>query len=171
MDEFRFVLFATVDSISGLVSGIGIGTANIVATDMNNPDNSDTVAVSVVLGPATITLTPVSATIEVNDTTTVITSTDLPPSVDGTLNWTSSDESFATVTQAGVVTGHSKGMVTITATLAIDATIQGTTTISVQEAVTVLVTPSNTELEVNENSTVFGTSNRRNGYSCNLECL
>ena len=140
---------ATVNS-SGLVSGVGIGTANIVATDINDSDNSDTVAVSVVLGSRTITLTPVSPIIDVNETTTVITSTDLPPSVDGTLNWTSSDESFATVTQAGVVTGHSKGMVTITATLAIDATIQGTTTISVQEAVTVLVTPSNTELEVNE---------------------
>ena len=32
-------------SPSGLVSGVGIGTANIVATDINDPDNSDTVAV------------------------------------------------------------------------------------------------------------------------------
>ena len=141
---------ATVNS-SGLVSGIGIGTANIVATDINDSDNSDTVVVSVVLGSRTITLTPVSPTIDVNEATTIITSTDLPPSVDGTLNWTSSNESFATVTQAGVVTGHSQGSVNITATLAIDATIQGMTTISVENGViTVLVTPPNTVLEVNE---------------------
>jgi len=88
--------------------------------------------------PSSVSLNKTSTTITVGGTET-LTATISPAVVaDNTITWTSSDETVATVTSAGVVTGVKAGTATITATTHNDKT--ATCEVTVAPAVTYTVT-------------------------------
>ena len=113
---------ATVDA-NGLVTPIWAGTAVITATATNGTEfTSDdktatcTVTVSAV-SVSGITLNNTTLTLIAEGETCTLTATVTPDNVSyGTVVWTSSDESVATVSASGVVTPLAEGTATITAT-------------------------------------------------------
>jgi uncharacterized protein YjdB len=104
-------------SSAGVVTGVGVGTASIIATA-----GSKTGQVTVTVSPppvASVRITPSTATVTIGATTQLSAAT-LDASgatLSGrTVTWTTSDGTKATVSQAGVVTGITAGTVTISAT-------------------------------------------------------
>lgn len=79
---------------------------------VQTPDSISDAAVISVDG---IEVTPSTASVNVGDTTT-LTATLSPSGATGTITWASSDDSVATVSSSGVVTGVAAGTATITAT-------------------------------------------------------
>jgi uncharacterized protein YjdB len=107
---------ATVNA-TGVVTGIATGTASITAKTIDgNFTASSAITVSSI--PVTsITVSPVSATINGIGGTTALITTVLPANATNkTVNWSSSNPLVATVSQSGVVTGVSFGTAIITAT-------------------------------------------------------
>ena len=113
-------------SEEGVVSAIGVGTANITATFTSDDGIvlSDEISVSVAGNENAIVLIEVSSD---NGLTVIAPGEELQlngvalnasgiqvPSGSELLEWTSSDENVATVDQEGLVTGVSNGEVTIT---------------------------------------------------------
>lgn len=84
-----------------------------------------------------VTVTPSSLTLDLYSGPTEGT---LSASVSGTgsfsqgVNWTSSDDSIASVSTTGAVTAHAKGTVTITATSKSDSTVSGTASVTVNDS-------------------------------------
>ena len=101
---------ATVNG-NGLINAVSPGTAVITAS-LGNASASCTVTVTAF----TLTLNKTSASLPVGGTTT-LTATVNPSYSGDVISWSSSDDSIATVSSSGVVTGHSAGNATITATL------------------------------------------------------
>ncbi|HPY80169.1 MAG TPA: endonuclease, partial [Bacilli bacterium] len=81
-----------------------------------------------VTAPNTITLSPSTPTIAVSQSVTLNVAVDTGSS---SVNWTSSNNSVATVSN-GVVTGVAAGTATITATSTLDTSVKGTATITVK---------------------------------------
>jgi len=113
--------FATVNSSSGLVSGVAVGTATITATSEGKSGKS---AVTVVAGTpapvATVTVTPNPASVAVGGTvqlTATLKDANGNTLTGRTVAWTTSNASFATVNSGtGLVSGVAAGSATITAT-------------------------------------------------------
>ena len=141
---------ATVDS-TGLVTGIGAGTAEIIATSASDSTLSDTLEITV---PAP-TVTGVS--IDGNYSIWVGHTDPFSATVTGTnasqtVKWTSSDEAVATVDSiTGVVRGVAEGTVTITATSAVDNTQTASKTIAIIPVQTNNIAPS-AEIELTATS-------------------
>jgi alpha-tubulin suppressor-like RCC1 family protein len=100
-------------STTGLATSRGTGTARIIAQSGAVADTAD---VSVTQVVTAIVVDPTQATIETGDTVRVSAQArdargTAVPGV--TLTWSSTDESVATVTQAGLVTGVGAGTATI----------------------------------------------------------
>ena len=118
---------ATVDA-NGNVTAVGVGTATITATDTNSSDDtSDDLTATCEVKVLNIDVT--SVTLSQNETTLftggtiTLTPTVLPANaMNKTVTWTTSDATVATVSSAGVVTGHKFGTATITATNGTDDT-------------------------------------------------
>ncbi|MDD2648101.1 MAG: Ig-like domain-containing protein [Eubacteriales bacterium] len=106
---------ATVSS-SGKVKAVGIGTAVITATSNNGVSSSCTVVVS----PITLTKATIASSKSVKLGKTASLKVTFKPSnaSDKSVTWTSSNESVATVSASGVVTGIAKGTAVITMTTA-----------------------------------------------------
>ena len=108
----------TVD-YKGRVIGVGYGEATITARSKMHQDISATYNVKVPApkkNPTAISFEESSYEVTVGETTTIL-ATFSPDGVTETgLSWTSSDNTKATVTSSGVVTGVAEGTVTITAT-------------------------------------------------------
>jgi uncharacterized protein YjdB len=112
---------ATVNSGTGLVSGVAVGSATITAT---SEGKSGTSAVTVVAGTpapvATVTVTPNPASVAVGATvqlTATLKDANGNTLTGRTVAWTTSNASFATVNAStGLVTGVAAGSATITAT-------------------------------------------------------
>jgi len=104
---------ATVDG-NGVVTGAGAGTTTITATHSES-GLSDTCMITVVeiVNKQELDITQTSVDIYKNATTTLALSAN-SPTID--ITWTSSDQSVATVSSSGVVTGVAGGTATITAT-------------------------------------------------------
>ena len=102
----------TVDASTGEVEGLALGEATVTATMSGGETASATVTV-VPVRLEDFSLTPGSATIGI-DSTVQIVATPVPANTTY-FNpvWSSSDESVATVTQTGLVTGISIGTATI----------------------------------------------------------
>ena len=82
------------------------------------------------VAPATVTVSPSTASIEVGATTDLGVTVG-PTGAPQTVSWTSSAPSVATVDQDGIVTGVSAGSATITARSTVDTSKTGTAAITV----------------------------------------
>jgi len=111
---------ATVSS-AGLVTPVAPGTANITATSGSVTSTAPSV-VTVIKAPAvlkTITLSPLTANLNVGSATQQLTATTLDQygsSIAATLTWASSNKGVATVSSTGLVTPIAAGTTNITAT-------------------------------------------------------
>ena len=107
---------ATVNG-SGLVTGVGAGSATIMAT---SEGQSGTAAITVAIVPvASVTVSPASANVTVGQTVQL---TATPRDANGSplagrvVAWGSSNTAAATINGSGLVTGVGAGSATITAT-------------------------------------------------------
>ncbi|GHV65841.1 hypothetical protein FACS1894199_07660 [Bacteroidia bacterium] len=124
---------------SGLVEAYGEGVANIVATT-DDGGHTDTCVVTVSIAVTGITLDEATASFIVGlDGPLQLTPTVLPTdATNQDIEWSSSDESIATVDANGVVTAIGSGTTTITAT-----TVDGGKTAVCKVTSTILVTGVN----------------------------
>jgi len=136
---------ATVNS-SGIVTGLTAGSVTITATA--DVDSGLTATASITVTPApTITMVPTSATINQNETTTLVATVENSSNTDVT--YSSSNASIATVNATtGVVTGVAQGNVTITATADVNSSLTATCTITVNPAPTIVVAPTSATLAI-----------------------
>ncbi|HEY8400180.1 MAG TPA: CUB domain-containing protein, partial [Cytophagaceae bacterium] len=145
-------------SSSGLVTGVGVGMATItVTTEDGNYTSTATVTVNPI-AVTSVTVSPSTAIILINETTQ-LTATVSPSNAANTkVFWLSSDESIATVSSSGLVTGVGVGMATITATTE-DGNYTSTATVTVNPiAVTsVTVSPSTAIILINETTQLTAT--------------
>ena len=133
------VNIATVSS-TGLVTGVIEGTVTITASYGTIPSNISTITVGAAPEPTSISITPISTSVNIGSTKQLIAtckdqydnSIDCP-----TLTWSSIDDTIATVDSSGKVTGIKEGMTNVTAS---DGTITSNistitvTTIPIKEA-------------------------------------
>lgn len=105
---------ATVDG-NGTVTGIAVGETVVTAATDNGLSAVCRVTVAVESsGIRSVTVTPATGEILIGGTVS-LTATVEPSDADYTLTWSSSDESIATVSEDGTVTGLAKGNVVVTA--------------------------------------------------------
>ena len=121
--------YVTVDSATGVVTGVANGTSRVTAT---TADGGKTAYCDVTVGvPVTgVTVAPSTATIGVGGTVALIETVAPSTATNKTVTWSSSDTSVATVSSTGVVTGVGAGTATITVTTA-DGGKTATSTITV----------------------------------------
>ena len=106
---------ATVDQ-NGKVTAVSKGTATITVATQDGSNLSASCTVKVIRPVASIVFRSYPNILHTGDTSTIRTEVQ-PSTADNTgISWSSSDPSVATVSDAGVVTALSPGMVTITAT-------------------------------------------------------
>ncbi len=150
---------ATVDS-NGKVTPKGNGTATITATSAENNTIKATATVTVKTKVTGITLSPTSATININNTRQ-FTATVAPTTASNkTINWTSSNTNVATVDSTGKVTAKGNGTATITATSAENNTIKAQATVTVVTPLSSLsISPSTNAMNVNDTKTLTLTYN------------
>ncbi len=150
---------ATVDS-NGKVTAVAPGTATITVTTKNNGKTA-TCTVTVPSTEVTISKTSLSM---VNGTTAILTATANGPGA--TINWTSSNQTVATISSTGVITAKAVGSITITATASDNNTVKATCTVTVTAAsvlsTTVTITPTPTVMRINEVLTLTATTNGTN---------
>src|SRR5215470_2269064 len=121
----------TVETVSnsGLVTGVGLGTAMITAAS-----GAVSIHTSVAVTPAlvSIAVTPSTPSIAVNGTqqftATGTYSDSSQQDITGSVTWSSSDGNVATMTNAGLATGVAAGSVTIHA---VSGNVNGSTTLTV----------------------------------------
>lgn len=105
-----------------------------------------------------ITITPISQTVEVGKSTTFIATITPENATNKKVLWSSSDETIATVTEDGIVTGIKNGIATITA-ITVDGDKTGTATIEVKES-EILEEPEDTSsTPITEETTTAGGEN------------
>jgi uncharacterized protein YjdB len=127
---------ATVNASSGLVTGVDIGTAEITAASPDGP--SDTVTVTVNYAPVTgVTLKDQGEGAGTNETyltvgkTLQLSAPVSPAGANPGITWKSSDQTVATVSNAGLVTTVKIGVAGITATSTADSTKSATYKVNV----------------------------------------
>ncbi len=125
---------ATVDS-RGEVTAVALGTVEITARSVSQPDVSATAQINVVEGDvARIELSPDTATVVIGDTASfdVVAYNAADVEIGSPdVTWAVDDESIATVDDSGVVTGVAEGSVTLTATSVDDSQMTATASIDV----------------------------------------
>ncbi len=150
---------ATVAS-NGKVTAVAPGTATITVTTKNNGKTA-TCTVTVPSTEVTISKTSLSM---VNGTTATLTATANGPGA--TINWTSSNQTVATISSTGVITAKAVGSTTITATASDNNTVKATCTVTVTAAsvlsTTVTITNAPTVMRINEVLTLTATTNGTN---------
>ena len=119
-------------SSAGVVTGRAAGSATITATTTNGLTATATVTVAAAeVMPTDVTVSPSTITLYIGETGSFSANVTPANAADRSVTWTSSNQSVATVSNAGVVTAVSDGTAIITAT-----TINGLTA-----TVTVTVLP------------------------------
>lgn len=100
----------------GTVTAISSGTATITATSTEKPDVTDTATVNVTQPVTGVTISPKTATLEI-DETQQLTATIAPSNAsDKNVSYGSSNTEVATVNDSGLVTAIAEGIATITVT-------------------------------------------------------
>lgn len=135
-------------SNSGLVTGVGLGTAMITASS-----GSVSTHTNLVVNPAlvSIAVTPATPSIPVNGTqqftATGTYSDSSQQDITGSVTWSSSDGNVATITNAGLATGIAAGSVTIHA---VSGNVGGSTTLTVTPIlVSLTVTAADPIIDIN----------------------
>ncbi|UXX79142.1 Ig-like domain-containing protein [Reichenbachiella carrageenanivorans] len=126
---------ATVDPVTGEVTGVAVGEAVVTATtEEGSFTDFCTVTVQseiVAIEVESISVTPSEVTLAIG-LTKQLTAALLPIDADDkTVTWSSSNSGLATVSASGLVTGVALGEVTITATAHDGTGILGTSTVSI----------------------------------------
>ena len=102
-------------SQSGLLTGLSAGSTTIAVTTVDGGYQAFC-EVSLYVPVTGITLTPASSTIPVGGTVQLTTTISPPNATNQSVSWISSEPAIATVSETGLVTGHTTGSVSITAT-------------------------------------------------------
>jgi uncharacterized protein YjdB len=152
---------ATVSS-TGVVTGVAPGTATITATSEGKAGTS---LVTVAPAVASVSLAPSPPTIQVHQTETLVAT--LKDAGGNTLTgrpitWTTSDQTVATVSSAGLVMGIAPGPVTITATSEGKSAVAAIT-VQPGPATTVSVTPKVDTVTVGQRVTLVATATDADG--------
>ncbi len=118
----------------GIVTGVAEGIVTITATSTVDASMQATAIVIVTDEPSitSVTISPTTGSIEVDSTITLLATV---VTIDGsaeTVTWSSNDQNKATV-NGGIVTGVAEGIVTITATSTVDASMQATAIVIVTD--------------------------------------
>ncbi|MBL0938728.1 MAG: Ig-like domain-containing protein [Gemmatimonadaceae bacterium] len=144
-------------STSGLVTGVAMGTATIIATSVADETRSASAVVtvapavrSVLLSPSTLTLAPQATEFL---TATVLGDAGVPTGV----LWRTSNSSIATVSSSGAVTGVAAGTATITALSSADTTKRATSSITVRVPPQVSVSPATMALDLHQTVDIVAT--------------
>ncbi|MBR3692444.1 MAG: Ig-like domain-containing protein [Clostridia bacterium] len=111
---------------NGIVTALSTGTVTITATD--SVGGSATCKITIYRAPTAISVSPVSALMNVGDSKK-FTASVYPADASKNINWYSSDTSIAKVSSSGVVTVLKSGTVTITAQSAYNS-VKATATVS-----------------------------------------
>lgn len=106
---------ATVDSKTGVVTGVAAGEVDIIATSSNGKTGKCELTVTAAVPVTSVTLNKTATTLLVDQTETLTATIAPDDATVKTVTWTSSDETVATV-EDGVVTAKKVGTATITAT-------------------------------------------------------
>ena len=135
-------------SLSGLVTGVGAGSATITATTVDGSFTA-TSAIAVTVPVIGVSVNPASATLTVNATKQLATTVSPASATNQNVTWSSSDPSIATVSSSGLVTAVAAGSATITATT-VDGAFAATTGLTVIIPVTgVAVSPVTVTVALN----------------------
>ena len=140
---------------TGIVVGISSGYCNITAKSTDGSNKSVSCLVYVKkksIFVESIAITPVSATLKVGETTALTATISPYNATDGSLSWSSSDVSVATVDANGNVTAISTGDATITASANDGSGVTGTCRINVSPILveSIAITPASATLKVGE---------------------
>ena len=136
---------------SGLITGVGAGTATITATLTSNPSISATKTIVVTSKPTSVTVSGATS-IDVGSTTS-LTATVLPTDTIKTVTWISNNTSVATVSSTGVVTALAPGLASIIVTSTIDTNIFGRIDIVVNAVLTPTLSLSISNSSINVGAT------------------
>ena len=147
-------------SNSGVVTGKGVGTADITAKTSNGKTAKCTVTVKANSVPPTgISVSPTSATITIGQTKT-LTATVTPSNASNkSVTWISSDSKIAEVSSTGVVTGKGIGVATITAKTTNNLTATAKITVESGEVAPtgIKIAPTSATVEVGSTVTLTAT--------------
>ena len=143
---------ASVDE-NGLVRAYSVGEATISATTTDGSNLSASCKVTVVSSLAqSITLDKTEVSLKATETATLV-ATVLPETTSNKgVEWTSSDESVATIDANGLVTAIAVGEATITATTVDDSNLSATCKVTVVPTLAVSIELDQTEANVEEKS-------------------
>ena len=121
-------------SDAGVVKGEGVGTTKIIVTTVDGSKTAECTVTVKAAAPIPVTAISIAdKTVQVGASTSIaITYTPSNANTGKQCDWTSSDNTIATVNN-GTVTGLKVGSVTITATSTTDSNIKATCTVTVQE--------------------------------------
>lgn len=119
---------------SATVRSVGGGTATIVAAVTANGLRAEARAtVTVVPLVRSVTLAPAATSVTAGSTVQLTPTVVADPGASTALTWTSSDQTRATVSSDGMVTGIAPGPVTVTATSVTTVGVSGQATVTVNE--------------------------------------
>ena len=127
---------ATVDPVTGVVTGVKKGTVRMTATVQDGSNIRASISVKVTQNPEQITFKNAEVTVDAGKSVQ-LTATVLPANTDNKkVTWSSADESIATVSANGRVSGISLGTCEITCTSAELPEVKATAVVHVQQPVT-----------------------------------
>jgi hypothetical protein len=138
---------ATVDE-DGLVTGVAVGTATVTVTaDGGHAATCEVTVEAATVAVTGVTLDRTTASISVGNTTQLTAKIAPADATDQDVTWASNDETKATVSATGLVTGVASGSATITATT-VDGAKTATCTASVVSVYAAGFSTESTGLEV-----------------------
>ena len=126
---------ATVDE-NGVVTGLKKGNAKITATATDGSHTAASVTVKVTQSVTMISVKTPEIQVSVNKNVQAKASALPENASDRKLTWSSSDETIATVSSYGVITGKKAGTCTVTCASSSNPEVTGTVTVNVSQPVT-----------------------------------
>jgi hypothetical protein len=150
---------ATVDG-TGKVTGVAVGQATITATAAADANIKSSALVTVTtpnLGVQSVTVSPNNQILKVGEFIQATANVTRNPGVAGTVTWSSSANTIATVDATGKVTAVANGAATITAASTVDPTVTGNMALTVRPLTPAQisiqkVTTGSTQTPVNPNN-------------------
>jgi subtilisin family serine protease/uncharacterized protein YjdB len=162
---------ASIVSNVGLVTGVTVGTTNVIATmsGVSSPAVNISVTVSVVTG---ITITATSASISKGSTSTLTAtatySDNTTGNVSGSVNWLSSDTTVVTMNSSGIASTQAQGTSNITASLNNVTSNSFTLTVTPPLIVSLSVTPTTPSVAVGSTIQLTATASFTDGATSNV---